>query len=284
MPSAASRGGGCALFVLLTVDMMTRVNKAPKRPLLLAIDEFPSLGRLDGIETVAPTMRSQGVRLWVIGQDIEQFEKVYPDSWARSSATPKPWSFLGVTHPPTVAFLAEDWAACRDKPAEWRGQFRDVSRNGRSVPDQTRGCWRGGGRARTRSSGAAASARMLLKIAPIRVHAVVVLLQGPAFPESLTAGSALGPSPDGGPPGRPPHGGPPHIIRRSRRRHRPNPGEAVHPRRIRDASYIPEDADPKRFAGTRRTWNEAVGDFRQRQEIRQAANGTGLLHPPPDNR
>ena len=62
------------MFVLLTVDMMTRVSKAPNPPILLAIDEFPSLGKLDGIETVAPTMRSVGVRLWVIGLDLDQFE------------------------------------------------------------------------------------------------------------------------------------------------------------------------------------------------------------------
>jgi len=95
------------MFVLLTVDMMTRVNKAPNPPLLLAIDEFPSLGKLDGIEIVAPTMRSQGVRLWVIGQDIEQFEKVYPDSWGSFIGGAEAVQFMGVTHPPTVAWIAE---------------------------------------------------------------------------------------------------------------------------------------------------------------------------------
>jgi stage V sporulation protein K len=95
------------MFVLLTVDMMSRVAKAPKPPLLMAIDEFPSLGRLDGIETVAPTMRSYGVRLWVIGQDIEQFEKVYPDSWGTLIGNAEAVQFMGVSHPPTVAFIAE---------------------------------------------------------------------------------------------------------------------------------------------------------------------------------
>jgi hypothetical protein len=95
------------MFVLLTVDMMTRVNKAPKPPILLAIDEFPSLGKLDGIETVAPTMRSVGVRLWVIGQDLEQFEKVYPESWGGFIGGAEAVQFMGITHPPTVAFIAE---------------------------------------------------------------------------------------------------------------------------------------------------------------------------------
>jgi type IV secretory pathway TraG/TraD family ATPase VirD4 len=95
------------MFVLLTVDMMTRVSKAPNPPLLLAIDEFPSLGKLDGIETVAPTMRSVGVRLWVIGQDLEQFERVYPESWGGFIGNAEAVQFMGITHPPTVAWLAE---------------------------------------------------------------------------------------------------------------------------------------------------------------------------------
>lgn len=95
------------MFIMLTVDMFSRVNKLPKQPLLMAIDEFPSLGKLDGIEVVAPTMRSQGVRLWVIGQDIEQFEKVYPDSWGSFIGGAEAVQFMGITHPPTVAYIAE---------------------------------------------------------------------------------------------------------------------------------------------------------------------------------
>jgi type IV secretory pathway TraG/TraD family ATPase VirD4 len=95
------------MFIMLTVDMFSRVNKAPDPPLLLAIDEFPSLGKLDGIEVVAPTMRSQGVRLWVIGQDIEQFEKVYPESWGSFIGGAEAVQFMGITHPPTVAYIAE---------------------------------------------------------------------------------------------------------------------------------------------------------------------------------
>jgi len=95
------------LFVMLTVDMMMRVTKAPNPPILLAIDEFPSLGKLDGMELAAPTLRSYGVRLWVIGQDIEQFEKVYPDSWGGFIGGAEAVQFMGVTHPPTVAYLAE---------------------------------------------------------------------------------------------------------------------------------------------------------------------------------
>src|SRR5262249_44223172 len=36
------------MFVMLTIEMMYRVTKPSGPPLLLAIDEFPSLGKLDG--------------------------------------------------------------------------------------------------------------------------------------------------------------------------------------------------------------------------------------------
>jgi AAA+ superfamily predicted ATPase len=52
-------------------------------------------------------MRSKGVRLWVIGQDIEQFEKVYPESWGGFIGGAEAVQFMGITHPPTVAYIAE---------------------------------------------------------------------------------------------------------------------------------------------------------------------------------
>ena len=87
---SGKEGRWLRMFVLLFIDMMMRIQKAPKPPVLLAIDEFPNLGRLDGIELVAPMLRSYGARFWAVGQDIEQFQKVYPKSWGgSSSAGPK---------------------------------------------------------------------------------------------------------------------------------------------------------------------------------------------------
>jgi len=95
------------MFVMLTGDMMMRASKAPNPPLLIAIDEFPSLGKLDTIETMAPTARGYGVRLWLVGQDLEQFERVYPDSWGSFISGAQAVQFMGIVHPPTVAWLAE---------------------------------------------------------------------------------------------------------------------------------------------------------------------------------
>ena len=95
------------LFVLLFIDMMMLKQEAPKEPVLLLIDEFPNLGRLDGIEVVAPVMRSYGVRLWVIGQDIGQFQAVYPKTWEGFIGCAQAVQFMAVKHPETVAYIVK---------------------------------------------------------------------------------------------------------------------------------------------------------------------------------
>lgn len=95
------------MYVLLLIDMMMRVQVAPKPPILMAIDEFPNLGKLDGIEVVAPVMRSYGVRLWVVGQGIEQFKKVYPESWMDFIGNAEAVQFMGVKDMRTVKMIVE---------------------------------------------------------------------------------------------------------------------------------------------------------------------------------
>lgn len=95
------------LFVMLFIDVMIRTKEKPLLPVLLAIDEFPNLGRLDGIELVAPLMRSYGVRMWVFGQDIAQFKMVYPDTWTGLIGGAEAVQFMGLNHPATLDFLMD---------------------------------------------------------------------------------------------------------------------------------------------------------------------------------
>ena len=104
---AGKEGRWLRMFVLLTIDMMMRVSKAPRWPILLAIDEFPSLGKLEGIEVVAPVLRSYGVRLWVVGQDIEQFEKEYPESAGGFIGGAEAVQFMGIKHTKTVDLIVK---------------------------------------------------------------------------------------------------------------------------------------------------------------------------------
>ncbi len=73
----------------------------PKYPVLLAIDEFPALGKIDGLETLGPVMRSYGGRLLLIAQDKGQIERV----WGPQTTN----TFLGNAE--AVQVLATDDAA-----------------------------------------------------------------------------------------------------------------------------------------------------------------------------
>ena len=104
---SGKEGRWLRMFVLLLIDMMMRSQQAPKPPILLIIDEFPSLGRLDGIEIVCPVLRSYGVRFWAIGQDLEQFQKTYPNCWEGFIGGAAAVQFMGVTHPKTVEYMVK---------------------------------------------------------------------------------------------------------------------------------------------------------------------------------
>lgn len=100
-----SAGGFLRMFVLLFIDMMMRNEKPDNPPILLAIDEFPNLGSLAGIEVVAPMLRSYGVRFWAVGQDIEQFQATYPETWTGFIGGAGAVQFMGITHPSTVELM-----------------------------------------------------------------------------------------------------------------------------------------------------------------------------------
>jgi type IV secretion system protein VirD4 len=123
------------MFILLLIDMMMRVSEAPKPPILLAIDEFPSLGKLDGIEVVAPVMRSYGVRFWAVGQDIEQFRKVYPDSWGGFIGGAEAVQFMGVKHIDTVKMVVEFLGRHVIRKREGEGKLRRTVAEERNLLD-----------------------------------------------------------------------------------------------------------------------------------------------------
>jgi type IV secretion system protein VirD4 len=57
---------------------LTEQLPAPgRRPLLLMLDEFPALGRLDFFETTMAFMATYGLRAFLIAQSLNQIEKAY---------------------------------------------------------------------------------------------------------------------------------------------------------------------------------------------------------------
>jgi len=280
------------MFVMLTGDMMMRASKAPNPPLLIAIDEFPSLGKLDTIESLAPTARSYGVRLWVVGQDLEQFERVYPDSWGSFISNAQAVQFMGIVHPPTVAWLAERLG--QHVVVNYQKTGREVqaiaSERALRDPDQitrmlspkkkNQIIWRGNERA------------MLLKICPYYEYMPWwYYSRDPRFPEKLNRSIWRGWQGDTTPPLKPP---PPHDPPRPPFRDAPpretrapvtttaverpvieisnylsGPPSPARDEQGRIISYLPQEpgADVKpsdNVPGTKATWSEAITNFIQR--------------------
>jgi type IV secretory pathway TraG/TraD family ATPase VirD4 len=110
LPLGALMGSGAKwlrIFIMLTLDIMERIMKPREPPILMAIDEFPNIGVIAGIEKAAATLRSRGVRLWLVGQNLGQFEAVYPDTWKGLVGDAGAIQFMNIGDPSTSAFLME---------------------------------------------------------------------------------------------------------------------------------------------------------------------------------
>ena len=78
-PSDLSRTRPLMRLLLNQVGrMLTEDLHAPrKHPLLLMLDEFPALGRLDFFETALAFMAGYGIRAFLIAQSLNQLDKAY---------------------------------------------------------------------------------------------------------------------------------------------------------------------------------------------------------------
>ena len=79
--------GTCArwlrLFINLTLQAMEKVRGRPAGgvPVLMALDEFATLGHMRQIEDAAGQIAGFGVKLWPILQDLGQLKALYSDRW-----------------------------------------------------------------------------------------------------------------------------------------------------------------------------------------------------------
>lgn len=72
--------GWFRLLSVLALAVFEDINQPLKHPCLFALDEFPSLGKITAVETAAPYMRSYGVRLLIVAQNIGQLKGIY-ENW-----------------------------------------------------------------------------------------------------------------------------------------------------------------------------------------------------------
>jgi len=76
-------------------------------PCAFLLDEFPSLGRIEILETAAPVFRKYGIRLVVITQDLERLEQAYPKSWGGFIGNAQATLWMGSDHQQTVKHLSD---------------------------------------------------------------------------------------------------------------------------------------------------------------------------------
>lgn len=69
------------LMILLALNVMERDKHDAEFPVLFVLDEFPTLGYMEAIETAAGLMAGYGVKLWPIVQNLGQLQRHYRSSW-----------------------------------------------------------------------------------------------------------------------------------------------------------------------------------------------------------
>lgn len=96
--------GWFRLLSILALAVFEDINRPLKRPCLFVLDEFPSLGKIDAVEISAPTMRSYGVRLLVISQNIGQLRALY-ENWETFIGNSECTWWMGTKHSDNLSYL-----------------------------------------------------------------------------------------------------------------------------------------------------------------------------------
>jgi type IV secretory pathway TraG/TraD family ATPase VirD4 len=69
------------MMISLTVTEMEKVRGRPRHPILMVLDEFAGLKRMEVIETAAAQIAGYGVKLFFVLQSLEQLKATYKDNW-----------------------------------------------------------------------------------------------------------------------------------------------------------------------------------------------------------
>ena len=93
-------------MISLCIAALTRDRTPPRHPVLMVLDEFAALGRLQAIETAMGLLAGYGVQLWPILQDLSQLEDLYPRRWRSFLANAGVVQAFGVNDAGTADYLS----------------------------------------------------------------------------------------------------------------------------------------------------------------------------------
>jgi type IV secretion system protein VirD4 len=94
------------LFVNLALQEATRGAKQ-RYPILMVLDEFYALGRLQLVAKAAGLLAGYGVKLWPIVQNLGQIGELYPDNWETFLGNAGMWQVFAVNDQTTARYMSE---------------------------------------------------------------------------------------------------------------------------------------------------------------------------------
>jgi len=103
----ATHGRWLRLMVGLTIAGLTRDRLVPAHPVLMVLDEFAALGRLQTVETAIGLLAGFGALLWPILQDLSQLQDLYPNRWRSFLANAGVVQAFGVNDVGTAEYLSK---------------------------------------------------------------------------------------------------------------------------------------------------------------------------------
>lgn len=125
----ATHGRWLRLMIALAIAALTRDRAPPVHPVLLVLDEFAALGRLQAIETAMGLLAGYGVQLWPILQDLSQLEDLYPKRWRSFLANAGVVQAFGVNDAGTAEYLSS-LLGTRTVTIRQQGRANDAGRGG----------------------------------------------------------------------------------------------------------------------------------------------------------
>jgi len=103
----ATYGRWLRLVIGLSIAALMRERHVPKHPVMLVLDEFAALGRLQAVETAIGLLAGYGVLLWPILQDLSQLQDLYPTRWRSFIANAGAVQSFGVNDIGTAEYLSK---------------------------------------------------------------------------------------------------------------------------------------------------------------------------------
>jgi type IV secretion system protein VirD4 len=95
------------LIIVALNDIITRTTAPPDLPIVMMLDEFANMGRIDAVRRGVSLVGGYGVRFWMIVQDLQQVEDVYDKAWGTMFANASVKQLFGTSDLRTAKELSE---------------------------------------------------------------------------------------------------------------------------------------------------------------------------------